>query len=341
MTTLVSRALAGLVLAFLPLSAEAQGIEEVFRRINPSVVVIKAKGREVSNGRTVAFIETGAGVIVSGDGKVVTAAHVVQGMDSITVEVLGDDPVPAHVLLIEQKADLALLQVQGISRDATMAKLADSERVRAGEQVFVVGAPYGLRHSLSVGVISARWALNTVNADFPLAEFFQTDAAINTGNSGGPMFNLAGDVLGIVSHIISKSGGNEGLGFVVTSNAVKRLLLDRTVMWAGVDGRLIADELARSFKLPQPTGYLVTRVASGSDAEVLGLKGGTRPETVAGEDVVIGGDVVLKVLGIQVSQPADLARIRAALSKAAPGQEISVTVLRSGRVTDLKGRRPK
>jgi S1-C subfamily serine protease len=124
-----------LALLSLPVLAEAQAIDEVFRRINPSVVVIKARGKETAGGRTVGFTETGAGVIVSEDGKVVTATHVVKG---------------------------------------------------------VVGAPYGLRHSLSVGVISARWGLNTVNADFPLAEFFQTDAAINTGNSGGPMFNLSG-----------------------------------------------------------------------------------------------------------------------------------------------------
>jgi len=128
---------------------------------------------------------------------------------------------------------------------------------------------------------------------------------------------------------------------VVSSNSVKQLLFDRTVMWAGVEGRLIADELARSFKLPQPSGYLVTRVVAGSEADALGLKGGTRPETVAGEDVVIGGDVVLKAMGIQVAQPADLPRIRTALAGVAPGQEVSVTVLRGGWVQDLKARRPK
>ncbi|HYB41175.1 MAG TPA: trypsin-like peptidase domain-containing protein [Candidatus Methylomirabilis sp.] len=340
MRTLVASAVAaGIFLTALPLAAEAPSLDEVFRRVNGSVVVIKARGRETSGGRTVGFTETGAGVLVSADGKVVTAAHVVQGTETISIEVLGDDPAPARVLLFEPKADLALLQIEGVSPDATVAKLADSDHVRAGETVFVVGAPYGLRHSLSVGVISARWALNTVNADFPLSEFFQTDAAINTGNSGGPMFNSAGEVIGIVSHIISKSGGNEGLGFVATSNTAKRVLLDRTVVWAGVEGRLVSDDLARSLKLPQPAGYLVTRVVAGSDGAALGLKGGTRPETVAGQDIIIGGDVILKAQGIQVSEASDVPKIRAALSKAGAGQEVAITVLRDGRATDLKNGR--
>jgi S1-C subfamily serine protease len=339
---MTARTLAGLALVFLPVLAEAQTVDEVFRRINSSVVVIKARGRESSGGQTVGFTETGAGVIVSLDGKVVTAAHVVQGTDSINVEILGEDPFPAKLVWMEPKADLALLQIRGISPEATVGKLADSDRIRTGEQVFVVGAPYGLRHSLSVGVISARWGVGgMVNADFPLAEFFQTDAAINTGNSGGPMFDLAGEVIGIVSHIISKSGGNEGLGFVVTSNTVKRLLLDGSVLWGGVEGRFISDALARAFKVPQPAGYLITRVVPGSDAEALGLKGGTRPEIMAGEDVVIGGDIVLKAQGIPVAQATDLPRIRQALSKAAPGTGISLTIYRAGRVMELKGRSAK
>jgi S1-C subfamily serine protease len=342
MRALIAGVLSGLaLLPSGPVRADAQGLDEVFRQINPAVVVIRARGQEVQSGRTVSFTETGAGVIVSARGKVVTAAHVVQGMDSITVEVLGDDPVPARVILIEPKADLALIQVEGMSRDAGVARLADSDQVRAGQQVIIVGAPYGLRHSLSTGVISARWAPGAVNADFPLSEFFQTDAAINTGNSGGPMFDREGNLIGIVSHIISKSGGNEGLGFVVSSNTVKRLLLDRSVLWAGVDGRLLSDQAARAFKLPQPAGYLVTFVTPGSDAAALGLRGGTRREMIGDEDLMIGGDIVLTAQGIPVTAASDVVKVRQALSKTEPGQEISLTVLRAGRVTELKGRRPK
>jgi S1-C subfamily serine protease len=109
--------------------------------------------------------------------------------------------------------------------------------VRVGDQI-IVGAPYGLGHSLSVGYISARWAPNTIYRTMPLAEFFQTDAVINTGNSGGPMFSMKGEVIGIVSHNISKSGGSEGLGFVVTLNTARQLLLEKRSFWTGLAGDL-------------------------------------------------------------------------------------------------------
>ncbi len=111
----------------------------------------------------------------------------------------------------ELAADLSLIQLDQVPAGLRAAKLANSDQVRVGDQVIVVGAPYGLSHSLSVGWISARWAPSTMYKAIPLAEFFQTDASINTGNSGGPMFSMAGEVIG---HTISKSGGSEGPGFV-------------------------------------------------------------------------------------------------------------------------------
>ena len=110
---------------------------------------------------------------------------------------------------------------------------------------------------MSAGWISARWPANSVYRAMPLAEFLQTNATINTGNSGGPMFNMAGEVIGIVSHNISKSGGSEGLGFVVTSNTVKRLLLERPTFWSGLEGQLISGPIAQILNIPQPVGYLV------------------------------------------------------------------------------------
>src|SRR5215468_11395171 len=219
------------LIASAPASAETLG--EVYRRVNPSVVVIRARGQELTEDGMARFREIGSGVLISPDGKIATAAHVVHTMNEILVEFLGEDPVPARVIASEPRADISIIQVSVVPRDAVVAKLTDSDPVRVGDPVFLVGAPYGLSHSLSSGIISARWDADTVTKDFPLAEFFQTDAVINTGNSGGPMFSATGELIGIVSHNITKSGGSEGLGFVVTSNTVRKLLVERNRRWYG------------------------------------------------------------------------------------------------------------
>ena len=139
------------------------------------MVVIRARGQEVTADGTVRFKEVGSGVLISPDGKVATAAHVVQTMDNITVEFLGEEPVPARVIASEQLADISILQVSVVPRDVTVAKLADSDPVLVGDPVFIIGAPYGLSYSLSEGIVSARWAANTVTKDFPLAEWFDKE----------------------------------------------------------------------------------------------------------------------------------------------------------------------
>jgi serine protease Do len=180
--------LVGVLTWFAP-SAQAQSVGDVFRKVNSSVVVIRARGRDVSAapaGGLVRFNETGSGVIVSAAGQVITAAHVVNAMDEITVEAVGGEAVTARVVSAEPAADVALLQLAAKPVGAEPARLAQSGAVSVGDQILVIGAPYGLAHSLSVGWISARWAPNTVYRAMPLAEFFQTTATINIGNSAGP-----------------------------------------------------------------------------------------------------------------------------------------------------------
>jgi serine protease Do len=237
-------AFASLLIVLLGLAGPARGqsVGEVFRKSVPSVVVIRATGREVSiaTGELVSFGETGSGVLVSDDGKIMTAAHVVHDRD----------------------ADISLIQLERVPPGIVVARTADSDTVQVGDQVVVVGAPYGLTHALSVGWISARWPPNTVYRAMPLAEFFQTDAVINTGNSGGPMFNMAGEVIGIVSHNISTSGGSEGLGFVVTMNTARELLLKTRSFWTGLTGQLLTETQADVLNVPDRTlGYLVRTVA--------------------------------------------------------------------------------
>src|SRR5215831_5728097 len=162
-------------LMVVPALAAGETLGEVFRRVNPSVVVIRSRGQEVTAQGTSRFREVGSGVLISPDGKVVTAAHVVQTMDEISVEFLGEEPIPARVIASEPRADISIIQVSSVPSNARVAKLADSDHIRVGDPVFIVGAPYGLAHSLSQGIISARWEPDSINRDFPLAEFFQTD----------------------------------------------------------------------------------------------------------------------------------------------------------------------
>jgi S1-C subfamily serine protease len=320
--------------------AGAQIVREVFQKVAPSVVVIRGRGREVTASGQARYTETGSGVLVSADGEVMTAAHVVHALDEITVEFLGGETVTATVMASEPAADLSLLKLERVPPGSRVAAMADSNTVQVGDQVVIVGAPYGLSHSLSAGYISARWAPNTVYRSMPLAEFFQTDAVINTGNSGGPMFNMAGEVIGVVSHNISKSGGSEGLGFVVTLNTARQLLLERRSFWSGLEGLALTDELADLLNLPdRSAGFSVKTVAKGSPADRVGLRGATEIVRISGQEVPLGGDIILMVQGIPMTV-ANATRVRDAMNQLASGSPFTVRVLRAGEVLELSGRMP-
>ncbi len=342
MRTLVLAMVTTCALLLLPAPARAQTLGQVFDRVNPSVVVIRARGQDapdVGSG-LVNFSETGSGVLISADGKIMTASHVVQAMDEIRVEFIGGEVVKARVIASEPAADLSLLQLERVPKGVLVATLADSNTVRVGDPVIVIGAPYGLSHSLTTGLISARWAPNSVYRRMPMAEFFQTDAVINTGNSGGPMFNMAGEVIGIVSHNISKSGGSEGLGFVVTINTAKQFLLEKHSFWSGMEGELVSGRLAALFNVPQTVGFLVTVVAKHSPAGRADVRGGDMKATIGGQAYTVGGDIILRIDGIAIGEVSDLVKIRERLGSLASGKTYTITVLRAGKVLDLTGRVP-
>jgi serine protease Do len=338
MKRLLAAVLGAAVLQVVVSVAHAQNLNELFSKVNPSVVVIRAKGRDVSNVGVTRFSETGSGVLVTADGKVMTAAHVVDAMDEITAEAVGGEQVIARVIASEPGADISLLQLERVPADMKPSPMADSRTVRVGDQVMIIGAPYGLSHSMSVGWISARWPPNTVYKSMPLAEFFQTTATINTGNSGGPMFNMAGEVIGIVSHNISKSGGSEGLGFVVTINTAKKLLLERKSFWTGLDGTMLTGDLAAIFNLPEPAGFLVKTVAKGSAGWDMGLLGGDKIATIGGQQIAVGGDVILSVDDMAVGSDDNVEKIRNRLASQPSGTPFKMKVLRAGKVVVLSGK---
>ncbi len=321
---------------FVP-SAHAQNLDEIFRKVSPSVVVVRTKGRDVGSGGVTHFKQTGSGVLISADGRVMTSAHVVNGMDEITVEGVAGEVVRATLFSANSAADVSLLQLERVTNAMRVARMGDSDGVQVGQQVLVVGAPYGLAYSMSVGWISARWARNTIFPDMPLAEFLQTTATINTGNSGGPLFNMAGEVIGIVSQNISKSGGSEGLGFVVSINSARSLLVPRKVFWGGLQGLLLTGDLAAIFNVPAPAGFLVKTVAQGSMASSMGLKGGDKSVTISGKEVALGGDIILSVDDIPVVSEDNIEQIRNKLAAIAPGTPFKMSVLRAGKIIELTG----
>jgi S1-C subfamily serine protease len=323
-----------------PGPAGAQTVRDVFKAVAPSVGVIRARGRDVEAGGETRFLETGSGVLISPDGKMMTAAHVVHTMDQISVEFLGGETVAARVVASEPAADLSLLQLERVPAGAKVAVMADSSTMQVGDPVVIVGAPYGLSYSVSAGYISARWPPNTVYKTMPMAEFFQTDATINTGNSGGPMFNMKGEVIGIVSHNISKGGGSEGLGFVVTLNTARQLLLEKRSIWGGLEGFFLDDELSDLLNLPaRSSGYIVKTVAKDSPGDQIGLRGSRMIAKIAGQDVPLGGDIILSIEGLAAS-PANFTKVRDTLGRLPPGSTFKMSILRAGQVLELTGKLP-
>jgi S1-C subfamily serine protease len=260
-----------------------------------------------------------------------TAAHVVQTADVVKVEFVTGEERYADVVSSEPAVDVALIKLRSIPPAIPPAKLGDSDAVEIGSNVFVIGTPYGVSHTLTVGHISGRHTQSDVMLGNTWGEFFQTDAAVNPGNSGGPMFDMNGEVIGIVSHIYSQSGGNEGIGFAVTAASAKALLLDRQSFWTGISGVVISGNIARALNVPQETGYLVQRVAENSPADLMGIKPGTIPVMIGEQELLLGGDVVLGALGISLSSENAYDQLKEKLNQLKKNDRFAATVLRGGK----------
>jgi S1-C subfamily serine protease len=275
--------------------------------------------------------------LISEQGDVMTAAHLVQTAELVRVTFADGSFVNATIVATEPAADVALLKLDSVPQSAVVARMGDSDTIRIGEPIFIIGAPFGLSHTLTVGYISARHAPGTLNGELVLGEFLQTDAAINRGNSGGPMFNMAGEVVGIVSYILSKSGGFEGVGFAVTSNTARAMLLEKNSLWTGVTVFGLSGMMADLFNLPQDTGYLVQRVARGSLGARFGLRPSIIPARIGKFELFVGGDIILTIDHIQVGTPESEDQLRRYLTVLEPGQTVDVTVLRQGKLVTLSG----
>ena len=262
----------------------------------------------------------GSGVIISADGYVVTNNHVVQQADDILVRLNDESEYQAELIGADSKNDLALLKIN-TDKVLPHTNLGDSDSVRVGEWVVAIGNPFGLGGSVTTGIISAR---GRHIGQGPYDDFFQTDAAINPGNSGGPLFNLKGEIIGINTAILSRSGGNQGIGFSIPSNIVKNITQQikehgRPIRgWLGVRIQKVDKDMAKALGLDEAKGALVADVEPDSPAESAGLK---------------VGDLILEFDGQAVADMTDLPKM---VAQTKIGTKSNLSVLRDGKNINLR-----
>jgi serine protease Do len=255
----------------------------------------------------------GSGVIVSREGHILTNHHVIQGMDKIVVQLTDGRTEPATLIGSDQQTDIAVLKIE--ARNIEPLAFGDSDDVRVGQMVFAVGNPFGLSETVTTGIVSAKGRRAFADSG---VEFFQTDAAVNQGNSGGPLLNLRGEIVGINTAIYSETGGWLGISFAVPSNVARRALdsllqQGRIVRgYLGVEMVDLTPEIAAYYKLSETSGPLIGRVAPGSPAEKAGLQ---------------QFDIVRKFNGREV---ADILALRSRVAETDVGQKVELVVIRKG-----------
>jgi len=259
------------------------------------------------------FSNNGTGFIIANDGYIATNNHVIENATEINVTLSDGSKYKAKVVGIDKKSDLAVIKINA-DKILPFAKFGDSSKARIGDWIIIIGNPYGLGGSVSVGIVSARG--RSINGDAD-RDFIQTDAAINKGNSGGPMFNIKGEVIGINTALFSPSGGNVGIGFAspasIVAPLIKQLKEQGEVLrsWIGISIQDISNEMAETLAIPKSKGALVTDVTPEGPAEKAGI---------------IASDVIIKIGNQEIIEMKTLPQI---ISQTAIGKSVPLTILRN------------
>ena len=311
---------------------ERNWIEEVAEQVLPSVVNISSV-KKVTVNRSPLFSDPffrdffgdgiprervqqalGSGVIVSGDGYIVTSNHVVSGADEVEVRLSDERVFTAKIIGNDPKSDVAVIKID--AKDLPVIKIGKSSNLRIGSYVLALGNPYGLAGTVTHGIISALGRSGLGITEYE--NFIQTDAPINPGNSGGALVNMDGELIGINTAILSQTGGNIGIGFAIPVDLVMDIVeslrkYGRVVRgWLGVTVQEITPEIAEAMELKTPRGVLIADVIKGSPAAEAGIR---------------QGDVVVSINGKEVNDPSALQFL---VSEIAPGTKVPVTVIRDG-----------
>lgn len=273
----------------------------IYNQVKDSVVLIQTD------------LGLGSGFVYDTKGHIITNHHVIDNAETIQVTFLDGNITSASVVGMDIYSDLAVIEIDTIDTFLHPVVLGASSSLAVGEPVAAMGNPYGLSDTLTVGIASSLERTLDAAGGYVIVDIIQIDAAINPGNSGGPLVNLKGQVVGVNTAIQSETGSFTGIGFAIPSDTVKREIDDLIAFgdykhpWLGIYGQEVNLAIAEAIGLEKAQGILVVNVTSGSPAELAGLMGGNTPTIVDGQQVMLGGDVIVSIDGVTVRTVADIA----------------------------------
>ena len=309
-----------------------ESLPELYQRVSPAVVLIRATSIDPYDAEHRMQRVTGSGVIIDSSGLILTNSHVVFGRAVIAVTLDDGTTLSADLVGADPLFDVALIRIPIPKKDTLPSgRLGDSDRVQVGDEVYAIGNPLGLNQTLTRGIVSA------VNRMLPSASWslteplIQTDAAINPGNSGGPLVDRCGNIVGITTAIIAEA---QSIGFAIPANLIKgvipKLIAEGRMIrpWIGVQGQFVPPVLKDLLRIPLTEGFLVEAVEPGSPAEKAGVHDGEFELTIAGEPILLGGDIIKELNGTRLD---DMDKLQQSLASLKIGAKVHLTVFRENR----------
>jgi S1-C subfamily serine protease len=317
--------------------SQEQQVINLYKQVSSSVVNVTTRSFKYNY-----FMElvpsdgAGSGFVIDKAGHVVTNFHVVNGAQRFFVAFGNvEHSYPAELVGFDQRSDLAILKVKAPPEMLNAVTLGDSAKLEVGQTAVAIGNPFGLGQTMTSGVVSSLGRKIQVEEGRVMSDLIQTDAAINSGNSGGPLFNSAGQVIGVNTLIYSPSGGSVGVGFAIPINTVKRFIPDllkygkAQYPWMGVSVVALSPRLSQLIKLPVSEGLLVMQTAPNGSAAQGGIQGGSQLVDIGNYQIYLGGDIILAVDGQPVKAENDL--INYLESHKRVGDTIQLTILKGGK----------
>lgn len=312
----------------------------VYRQAAPAVANIVTRTVEYDFFFNPVPVEgAGSGFVIDPRGYILTNHHVVQEAETIEVTLGDQTRYPAKFVGADPRNDVALIKIDPRGRKLTALPLADSSTLQVGQRVLAIGNPFGFQSTLTTGVVSAVGRTVQTGQTTFIDEAIQTDAAINQGNSGGPLLDSHGEVIGVNTAIFTPTGATAGIGFAIPINTAwliaQDLITEGRVRRAilGIEVRGLWPGLAEALELPVEEGVLIERVARGGPADRAGLRGGNRQVLAGMRRILIGGDVLVAIDGQKITSQLDLNRI---MNKKRPGDMVTVTIYRGRQKMDVR-----